>query len=199
MDDGWGGVEMPVPRDRVQALVERPYRLVVLDLPTLLLRASEAEKAAIWGRIEALLDRQVRIVLIAPAEVDALKRDVCRHIGGLSKVFLFVWTAGAELFGFDQEGRLVPLAEGRQDDPDALALYVVDAVADPAEIALEEILTVGEEAEASGVKAFESGPYEGMQRVALTGRKNVPQGIHRADFSHGTVVGLLDGLLWRIG
>jgi hypothetical protein len=165
----------------------------------LLLRASEAEKAAIWGRIEALLDRQVRIVLIAPAEVDALKRDVCRHIGGLSKVFLFVWTAGAELFGFDQEGRLVPLAEGRKDDPDALALYVVDAVADPAEIALEEILTVGEEAEASGVKAFESGPYEGMQRVALTGRKNVPQGIHRADFSHETVVGLLDGLLWRIG
>ena len=190
---------MPVPRDRVQALVERLYRLVVLDLPTLLLRASQAEKAAIWSRLEALLDRQVRIVLIAPGEVDALKRDVCRHIRGLSKVFLFVWTAGAELFGFDQEGRPVSLAEGRKDDPTAVALYVVDAVADPAEIALEEILVVGEEAEATGVKAFESDSYEGVQRVALTGRKNVPPGIRRADFSHETVVGLLDGLLWRIG
>jgi len=188
-----------VPRDRVQALVERPYRLVVLDLPTLLVRASAAEKEAICERLEALLDRQVRIVLIAPGEIAAMDREVCRHIRGLSKVFLFVWTAGAELFGFDQEGWPVPLAEGRKDDPSAVALYVVDAVADPAEIALEEILTVGEEAEASGVKAFESGPYEGMQRVALTGRKNVPQGIHRADFSHGTVIGLLDGLLWRIG
>ena len=188
-----------MPRDRVQALVERLYRLVVLDLPTLLLRAPQAEKAAIWSRLEALLDRQVRIVLIAPGEVDALKRDVCRHIRGLSKVFLFVWTAGAELFGFDQEGRPVPLAEGRKDDPDAVALYVVDAVADPAEIALEEILVVGEEAEATGVKAFGSDSYEGVQRVALTERKHVPQGIRRADFSHETVVGLLDGLLWRIG
>ena len=199
MNDGWGVRETPVPRDRVQALVERLYRLVVLDLPTLLLRASQAEKVAIWSRLEALLDRQVRIVLIAPGEVGALKRDVCRHIRGLSKVFLFVWTAGAELFGFDQEGRPVSLAEGRKDDPAAVALYVIDAVADPAEITLEETLVVGEQAEAGGVKAFESDSYEGLQRVALTDQKKVPPGIHRADCSHETVVRLLDGLLWRVG
>jgi hypothetical protein len=188
-----------VPRDRVQALVDRPYRLVVLDLPTRLVRASGAEKEAICERLEALLDRQVRIVLSAPGEIAAMDREVCRHIRGLSKVFLFVWTAGAELFGFDQTGRPVPLAEARKDDPAAVARYVIDAVADPAEITLEEILVVGEQAEAGGVKAFTSDACVEVQRVALTDQKKVPPGIHRADCSHKTVVRLLDGLLWKIG
>ncbi|HUX00539.1 MAG: hypothetical protein WBD63_00370 [Phycisphaerae bacterium] len=184
---------------RSEELVDGPYRLVVLDLPRLLAEAPVEERAAICERLEALLDRQVRVLLVAPAEVEAMDRDVCRGIRGLSKVFLFVWTAGAELFGFDQHGQAVQLAAGRKDDPNALALYAVDAVAEPADIPLEEILVVGESLNAGhALSAFASGAYDGVRLVALADRQKVPAGVRRAVPSHRTVAELLDSLLFEM-
>ena len=181
-------------------LVDGPYRLVVLDLPRLLAEAPAEERAAICERLEALLDRQARILLVAPAELQAMDRAVCRAIRGLSKVFLFVWTAGAELFGFDQYGRAVPLAAGRKDDPNSLALYAVDAVADPADISLEEILVVGESLDGGhALSAFAAGGYDGVRLVALAEHVKVPAGVRRAAPNHRTVTGLLDDLLLQMG
>jgi len=199
MDSDLERGEPAVPSNGSKELVDGPCRLVVLDLPRLLAGAPADERAALCERLEALLDRQVRVLLVAPAELETLDRDVCRGIRGLSKVFLFVWTARAELFGFDQYGQAVLLATGRKDDPNALALYAVDAVAEPADIPLEEILVVGENLDGGhALSAFASSDYEGVRLVALADRQKVPAGIRRVAHSHRTVAEILDGLLVQV-
>jgi hypothetical protein len=101
--------------------------------------------------------------------------------------------------GFNQWGDPVRLAQGRADGGTEGAQYILDAIAEPAEIPLEEVLVIAETLdEALPAAGFLAPRFQGAQVLALThSRKRRPRGIQRADPEPAVLVALMDALLWQ--
>lgn len=176
--------------------VDRRFRLVVLDLPSLF-GGEEAGVIAVCERIERLLDREVRVVLVARGGVEPFCDTVCRQVLGLSRVLLFVWTFEGGLFGFDQWGQQVTLAQGTPGDAEPAAGTILDRIAEPAGIAVDRVLVMGEDFGPDGLdRAFTGDRYEGARLLALTEGTELPEGVQRAPPGLESVRGLLSSALW---
>jgi hypothetical protein len=189
---------MPLPD--AWGLVERRFRVVVLDVPHLLAGTRGEAARAIWERIDALLARQVRVVICPAGEAQALADEACRRVAGLEKVFLFVWTDEGRLWGFDQAGRLVALGEAEDVAPGTAAWFIVDAVAEPAEIPLEEVLVVAESyAEDRPAHGFARPPLGEARCIQIGPAEPLPEGVVTVPAGSESLQTLLGGLVWQIG
>jgi hypothetical protein len=187
-----------MPRRDPHGLIERPFQLVVLQVPSILERAEGLDRSELCERIERLLDQQVRIAVCGTSDACAI--GLCRNLDGLARVFLFVWTAKSELVGFNQWGKPVRLAKGDSGGEAAGARYIIDAIAEPAEIPMEDVLVIAETFdEGTPAGGFLAPGFEGAQLVALTqSRKRQPPGVRRAESGPAVLVALMDSLLWHL-
>ena len=122
----------------------------------------------------------MRVVLAVFDDKGKSPRELCQAIGGLSRVFLFAWTAKGVIFGFDQWGLPVLLTKGEIEDPAVAAAMILDVVAEPAEIRAGQVLVIGEHFGPGGRDRLFTGKAFAVARlVALSDTDDVPPEVHR--------------------
>ncbi len=185
-----------MPKSDPMRLVDRAFQLVVMEVPSILAATEGDVRRALCNRLERLLDLQVRIAFLGTE--DECVMGLCKRIGGLAKVFMFVWTGKNELIGFNQWGKPVRLARGDGAGPADGPRYVIDAVAEPAEIGLEDILVLAEAFDEGRPSAgFLAPEFQGACLVAMTEARKRPPGVKRVPPEPEVLVSMLDALLWQ--
>jgi len=173
--------------------IDRRFRLLVLDLPSVF-GGPEADLVAVCERIERLLDREVRVVFVARGDIVAFSDTVCRRVLGLSRVLLFVWTFEGALYGYDQWGQRVTLAEGGAGDATEV---LVRQIAEPAGIAADRVLVLGEDFGPEGRdRVFAGEWFRGSRLLAPTAATDLPEGVERVPPGLTSILGTLDSVLW---
>jgi hypothetical protein len=187
-----------MPKADPQRLVDRAFQLVVMEVPTVLAAAEGDVRRALCNRLERLLDLQVRIAFLGTD--DECVVELCKNIGGLAKVFMFLWTNDAELLGFNQWGKPVRLARGDGATVADGPRYVIDAVAEPAEIGLDDILVLAEAfEEGHPAHGFLAPEFQGARMVAMTNLRKRPPGVKCVPPEPDVLVAVLDAVLWQAG
>ena len=188
-----------MPYIAAKGIVDRRFHLIILDVASQLAATSESAKHLV-RRVERLLDREVRIVVVGAEDGPRPPHDVCPEIGGLSRVFLSVWTPRGEIFGFNQWGPAVSLTKGPADTPDAAAARILDLIAGPAEIRPGQILVIGEHFGPGGRdRVFATKAFTGARLVTVTEAEDLPLEVRKVPIVPESTVALLDTLLWIWG
>jgi hypothetical protein len=182
--------------DHAKGLIDRRFQVLILDVPSLLGATGEAA-ALFCRRLEHLLDLEVRVVLAVFDKEGASPQDLCKTIGGLSRVFLFAWTAQGTIFGFDQWGLPSGLTRGVIEDPAVAATMILDVVAEPADIRATNVLVIGEHFGPGGRdRVFMGKAFAGARLIALADTDDLPPGVRRVPPGAKSAIALLDTLLW---
>jgi hypothetical protein len=182
--------------EHAKSLIDRRFHVLVLDVPSLLRAPGEAPRL-FCRRLEHLLDREVRVVLAVFDDEGQSPEELCKAIGGLSRVFLFAWTAQGVIFGFDQWGLAAKLTRGVIEAPDAAAAMILDVVAEPADIRASSVLVIGEHFGPGGRdRVFTGNAFAGARLIALSDTDDVPPGVRRVPAGAESATALLDTLLW---
>jgi hypothetical protein len=188
-----------------EAIIDRTFRVIVLDVPTVATAEALAGGGPLCDRLAELLGLEARVVVVDSGRAGLADRGICGNIRPMAKVFLYVLTPEGDLFGFDQWGRPVCLS-GRCRMPAAPPLpasegarLILDAVAELADIPPTDVLYIGEDFSPKSIASGFLAPEAGDVRiVAMTDRGPTPPGVRRAKADLETLVGLLDGVLWRL-